>query len=112
MVQVRTACDIFTLQRLVLMIVVAGHTLPLFLSSHATSSTQLLREEQVLNSASLEWGMWLMHFLMSESPEIAATGALHHKYACRTIQTAGCNPQDRTGHVSDVCVRNVWQENL
>ncbi len=40
---------------------------------------QWLREEQVLSSASLEWGMWLMSFLMTEAPEIAATGALHHK---------------------------------
>jgi hypothetical protein len=40
---------------------------------------QWLREEQVLDSPSLEWGMWLMNFLMTEAPEVAATGALHHK---------------------------------
>ena len=40
---------------------------------------QWLREEQVLTSPSLEWGMWLMNFLMTEAPDVAATGALHHK---------------------------------
>ena len=43
-------------------------------------SLQWLREEQVLSSPSLEWGMWLMNFLMTEAPEVASTGALHHKY--------------------------------
>lgn len=42
-------------------------------------SLQWLREEQVLTSPSLEWGMWLMYFLMSEAPDVAATGALHHR---------------------------------
>lgn len=40
---------------------------------------QWLREAQVLTSPSLEWGMWLMSFLMTEAPEVAATGALHHR---------------------------------
>ena len=38
---------------------------------------QWLREEQVLTSPSLEWGCWLMHFLMREAPAVADTGALH-----------------------------------
>lgn len=36
-----------------------------------------LREEQVLTSPSLEWGCWLMRFLMNEAQEVADTGALH-----------------------------------
>jgi hypothetical protein len=54
-------------------------------------AVQWLREEQVLSSASLEWGMWLMNFLMTEAPEIAATGALHHKCVGRASLLFRCH---------------------